>query len=149
VTSKPGERPVVRLAADANVLLSAAMGRAAFKVMQPSFPVSVTLACVASVVDEVREYLPSVAEEQGLDSNKVLALFEAFEIEEHPVGIYQAKLEEARRQIWKRDPDDVELLALALSLGIPVWTNDKDFEDTKVERYTTAQLLAKYGVFGK
>ena len=149
MTSKPGERPVVRLAADANVLLSAAMGRAAFKAMEPSFPVSVTLACVASVVEEVREYLPSVAEEQGMDSNKALVLFDAFEIEEHTPDVYQDKLEEARRQIGKRDPDDVELLALALSLGIPVWTNDKDFEDTTVERYTTAQLLAKYGVYGK
>lgn len=149
MTSKPGVRPVVRLAADANVLVSAGMGRAAFKVLQPSFPAAVTLECVASVVLEVREYLPLVAKENGLDPNKALALFDAFEINEHPRKVFQDKLEEARRQIADRDPDDVDLLALALSFGIPVWSNDRDFESAKVERYTTAQLLAKYGIRSK
>ena len=149
MTSRPGERPVVRLAADANVLLSAAMGRAALRILEPSFPVAVELDCVASVLREVREYLPIVAEEYRLDAHKVLALFDAFEIREHPPDVYQGRLDEARRQIGDRDPDDVDLLALALSLGIPVWTNDKDFQITGVERYTTAQLLAKYAIRGK
>jgi len=33
------------------------------------------------------------------------------------------------------------VLALALTLKLPVWSNDNDFEDAGVEWYTTAELL--------
>ncbi len=59
---------------------------------------------------------------------------------------YAGKVEKAARAIAKRDPDDVGLLALALTLGIPVWSNDNDFEDAPVERYTTARLLRVLGI---
>ena len=41
------------------------------------------------------------------------------------------------------DPDDVALLALALHLGLPIWSNNRDFEDARVRWYTTAQLLKR------
>jgi predicted nucleic acid-binding protein len=58
---------------------------------------------------------------------------------------YEPRITEARRRIGRRDPDDVEILALALHLGLPVWSNDSDFADAGVEWYTTAELLAKLG----
>jgi predicted nucleic acid-binding protein len=51
-------------------------------------------------------------------------------------------LAEARKRIARRDPDDAELLALAIQLKLPVWSNDNDFEGTGVVWYTTASLLA-------
>lgn len=59
--------------------------------------------------------------------------------------VYAAKLAEAERRIGRRDPNDVDLLALALHLRVPVWSNDNDFEDAGVEWYTTAELLQKLG----
>ena len=41
------------------------------------------------------------------------------------------------------EPDDVPLLAIALEHKIPVWTNDKDFENTAIELITTEQLVEK------
>jgi len=35
----------------------------------------------------------------------------------------------------------VELLALAMKLNVPVWSNDSDFKDSGVEVQTTAKLL--------
>jgi len=55
-------------------------------------------------------------------------------------------LKEAERRIARRDPDDVDLLALALALRIPVWSNDKDFDAARVKRYTTAQWLRALGI---
>lgn len=49
---------------------------------------------------------------------------------------------EAWKRIGRRDPDYVELLALAIQLKLPVWSNDNDFENTGVVRRTTASLLA-------
>lgn len=57
--------------------------------------------------------------------------------------VYETSIPEAKRRIGRRDPDDVEILALALHAGVPVWSNDNDFEDAGVEWFTTAQLLAK------
>ena len=60
-------------------------------------------------------------------------------------GAYASKVPEARRRIGGRDPDDVELLALALHEDVPVWSNDNDFENAGVDWYTTAELLRKLG----
>jgi len=57
-------------------------------------------------------------------------------------AFYNSKLPEAHELIGKRDPGDVDLLALALKLNIPVWTNDKGFETTGAKTYTTARLLS-------
>jgi predicted nucleic acid-binding protein len=59
---------------------------------------------------------------------------------------YSDALPEATRRIARRDPDDVEILALALHLGIPLWSNDNDFEGAGVEWFTTARLLRRLGI---
>ena len=55
--------------------------------------------------------------------------------------VYQNKIKGAARLISDRDPKDMHILALALTLKCPIWTNDKDFEDTGVLLYKTSQLL--------
>jgi predicted nucleic acid-binding protein len=57
-------------------------------------------------------------------------------------SVYEDSVAEARRRIGHRDPDDVEILALAIHFQIPVWSNDNDFTNVGVEWYTTASLLA-------
>jgi len=56
-------------------------------------------------------------------------------------------MSKARRQIEGRDPDDVEILALTLQLKLPLWSNDDDFENCGIERFTTAEILSKLGIF--
>ena len=56
---------------------------------------------------------------------------------------YSGSLKDAERRIGKRDPDDVETLALALHLGLPVWSNDDDFEEAGIVWYTTAEILSR------
>jgi predicted nucleic acid-binding protein len=59
---------------------------------------------------------------------------------------YAKKLPEAVRRIGRRDPDDAELLALALQFRIPVWSNDRDFEKVGIELFTTEGLLRHLGI---
>ena len=54
---------------------------------------------------------------------------------------YASYIPEAKRLLDHRDPDDVELLALALETEAPLWSNDEDFAEGGVSRYTTAELL--------
>ena len=52
----------------------------------------------------------------------------------------------ARKRIEGRDPDDIELLALALAFNVPVWSSDKDFEGTGVAWLTTERMLQQLGI---
>ncbi|MBI4737337.1 MAG: hypothetical protein HY766_14975 [candidate division NC10 bacterium] len=51
---------------------------------------------------------------------------------------------EASRRISKRDPEDVDVLALTLHRGLPLRPNDQDFEEAGIEYLTTARLLAMF-----
>jgi predicted nucleic acid-binding protein len=62
-------------------------------------------------------------------------------------SFYRAHLPRARSLIERRDPSDVDLLALALRAAVPVWTNDRDFDGIPdIEVVSTAELLAILGV---
>jgi predicted nucleic acid-binding protein len=143
VISKPGEKPVPAVAADANVLLSAVLGHAALRVFTVT---DVSVLTTQGVLQEVREYLPLVAKQYDMLPQALEAQLRLLAVRECEPGEYAAKLEAAKRAMARRDPDDVDLLALALAFGVPVWSNDSDFKDAGVEWYTTARLLRRFGV---
>jgi hypothetical protein len=45
----------------------------------------------------------------------------------------------------RRDPNHLALLAPAIHVDLPVWSNDQDF-DGGVEWYTTEKLLRQLGI---
>ena len=51
--------------------------------------------------------------------------------------------DEAQQRIAARDPDDWPTVALALALGLPVWSQDKDLADVGVEVFTTGEPLTR------
>lgn len=84
---------------------------------------------------------PPWAKKKRLDLDTLLLACAALPVTVVERSDYQQKLATARRRIGRRDPDDVDVLALALTLNLPVWSNDNDFEDSGVEWHTTAELL--------
>ncbi len=127
------------VAADSNVLLSAAVGRAARRIFEkvPRLRVVTTEA----TLDEVKKYLPLMALRYGLDLEQVEEALKLLSIQVFSESHYRTHLPEARKYIEKRDPDDVALAALALKLNIPIWSNDRDFEGLPIDVYPTARLL--------
>jgi predicted nucleic acid-binding protein len=134
---------VERIAADANIVLSAAIGGAARRVFnRPGLEIVTTV----FTMSEVLEYLPELAESRNIALELLEAQLGLLAVREHNVSEYREFLPEALRRIGKRDPEDVDLLALALALQIPIWTNDRDFQGTGVRCYTTARLLKLLGL---
>ena len=129
----------MQLVADANVLLSAVIGGRAALVLRHERVEQVFTPAAAH--DEVFEYLPSLARRKRLDLDTLLLAGAALPNAIVERSEYEANLSTARRRIGKRDPDDIDVLALALTLKLHVWSNDNDFEDAGVEWYTTAELL--------
>ena len=134
----------MQLVADANVLLSAVIGgRAGLALRHDGVEHVFT---PAAAYDEVLEYLPSLAKMKRLALDTLLLAVAALPVTVMERSEYEAKLPAAGRRIGKRDPDDVDVLALALALKLPVWSNDSDFEDSGVERHTTAELVKMLGI---
>jgi len=137
----------VQLAADANVLLAAAGGHAAKKVF---FDVpGVRVFSTDHVLDETRAYVPEFSESYSLDPDQVVRALGTLGVKALPRVVYESRIPEASRRIGGRDPDDVELLALAIALRVPIWSNDNVFRRARHEWYTTARLLAKLGLHGR
>jgi predicted nucleic acid-binding protein len=129
----------VKLAADANVLLSAVIGgRARLALNHPQVGEVFT---TEHTFAEVEEYALLLARKKRLPSDILLLAVAALPVTLVLRSRYAKSMVEAARRIAPRDPDDVDLLALALHLQIPLWTNDRDFEHLNVDLFTTERLL--------
>jgi predicted nucleic acid-binding protein len=62
-------------------------------------------------------------------------------IEWKPAADYNHLGDEAERRIAARDPDDWPTVALALTLHLPVWSQDKDLTSAGLDVLTTGELL--------
>jgi predicted nucleic acid-binding protein len=137
--SRAGERPAVRLVADANVLLSAVLGGQAKAVLE--HPVVESVVTTAATFEEVQEYAGHLAQKKRLHHELVLLAVATLPVAIVPREQYKDALPRARRKIAKRDPDDVEVRALAMRLGWPLWSNDNDLEVAGIEWYTRPSVL--------
>jgi predicted nucleic acid-binding protein len=99
--------------------------------------------CVATraVAKEIARHIPSLAAKRGLDEALLLSALQVMPVEWKPDADYETKRAQAERHMADRDLDDWPTVALALELGLPVWSQDKDFADAGVEVFTTGQLL--------
>jgi len=137
----------VRLAADANVLLSAVIGGRARLVL--SHPAVEEVLTSETVFAEVEEYAAVLGHKKKIPEETVMLAVASLPVSIVARAVYAQSIAQARKRIGWRDPDDVELLALALYFKIPLWSNDNDFEGCGVERFTTAELLKRLSVESK
>jgi len=125
--------------ADANVVLSALIGgRSRLVIASQHGPRCVATEAVAS---EITRHTPTLAAKRGLDSSLMFAALAVMPVAWKPESEYAPRRREAEERIAARDPEDWPTVALALQLGLPVWSQDKDLTDAGVEVFTTGELL--------
>jgi predicted nucleic acid-binding protein len=129
----------VNLAADANVLLSALIGGRARLVLDHSQVHEVFT--TEHTLSEVEEYVPILSKQKRLPSDILLLAVAALPVTLVSRAQYAKSIAEATKRNGSRDPEDIELLALALHLQIPIWSNDRDFGQVDVDLFTTESLL--------
>jgi predicted nucleic acid-binding protein len=126
---------------DANVLMRAVLGRRVARLLA-TFAAQVTFLAPDKAFDEVQEHLAAVLDKRGESSalpqalDMLLALRVA--VQTVPHAEYRAMKPAAMARIGPRDPDDWPVLACALMLNCPIWTEDRDFFGTGVATWTTA-----------
>jgi len=134
--------PIAAVVADANVLLSAVVGKAALRVIEDH---DVAVHATRFNGEEVEEYLPRLAAKYGLPEDLVQLQWRLLPVVLHSESEYAERLPEALQQLRERDPEDAHALALAWTLKLPLWSNDRGLEGQAVKRYTTARLLRALG----
>jgi predicted nucleic acid-binding protein len=96
---------------------------------------------------EVEAHLPEFAERYSLTLPGLHEAVAALPVEVYAETDYAMHLLEAKRLLGQQDSGDVHLLALALALDVPIWSNDNDFTRAlPVEVFRTAELIRLLGV---
>jgi predicted nucleic acid-binding protein len=130
--------PIAGVVADANVLLSAVVGKSALRVFT-EFAIQVHASQFNA--DEVMEYLPEMAQKYKLPVELVSLQWKLLPLRLHREEDYKAYLPDALAELKNRYPEDAHVLALAKSVGLSIWSNDRDLANVTVECLTTAKLL--------
>ena len=126
---------------DANVLMRAVLGRRVDRLLQ-RFASQVTFLAPDVAFDDVHEHLASVLTQRGEPRalqpalEKLARLRLAVRVVDP--SEYEVMKPAALARICPRDPDDWPILACALALKCPIWTEDRDFFGTGVATWTTA-----------
>lgn len=133
------------LIVDANPLLSALLGGAALPILcDPEFRFITT----EKTTWEVKRYIPKIVEKlrtagkTAWTDGRLERLFHQLPVAAFGDDFYGSFLPEARRLIEHRDPEDIDLLALALQTKLPLWTEDRDFDSIPgIEIIRTSDLI--------
>lgn len=129
---------------DANPLLSALLGGKARSVLLSGKFEFITSEYTTW---EVKKYIPLVSERTGVNEEELLFVLNHFPIQAFQPKEYDDKRKAAEELIVKRDPKDVDILALALKFNAPLWSEDKDFEGIEgLILFKTSDLLNKLAV---
>jgi predicted nucleic acid-binding protein len=129
------------LVLDANILLRAVLGTKVRTLIE-TYADSVDLLAPDSAFAEAREHLPEILSKRGLPIQPSMQFLESLQESVQPVACeaFAALEETARRRLKGRDEEDWPVLALALTNGFPIWTEDSDFFGSGVATWTTNRV---------
>jgi len=131
-------RPLVL---DANILLRAVFGVRVRELLE-SYEDSAVFYSPDVCFEDARRYIPDIALRRRFDAEVALDLLDqvALIVEAVDRSLYERYEEIARARITFRDPDDWPVVAAALMLKAPIWTEDQDFFGTGVATWTSNRV---------
>jgi predicted nucleic acid-binding protein len=129
------------LVLDANILIRGALGKRVRSLLE-KYEDSAEFFAPDACFEQAREHLPAILEGRGVDANSGLAVLKEIELLVQPVNreLYQEHEHVARERMSARDIENWPVVALAMSLGIPIWTEDQDFFGSGVATWTTDRI---------
>lgn len=129
------------LVLDANILIRAVLGTKVRNLILENTQ-SVNFFVPEVCVADARKYLPEILSSRGLDPLPAIQLLSGLmrHIQILELGWLEDFEESARERMKNRDPDDWHLLAAALALDCPIWTQDADFFGVGVITWSTQHI---------
>jgi predicted nucleic acid-binding protein len=129
------------LVLDANILIRAVLGSRVLLLLR-KYADRVDFHAPCTAFQEAREHLPGILGRRGVPVEPAIAALDALAefiqtVETETYARFEAL---ARQRIDRRDEDDWPILASALALGCPIWTEDTDFFGCGVATWTTDRV---------
>ena len=126
---------------DANILIRAVLGK---RVRELIFDNASAVKFFAPdvVYADARKYLPALLKKRGVDASAAMLVLDQLELVVQPIDaeLYEGMQQQALQRIAVRDADDWPVLACAMTLGCPVWTEDADFFGTGVATWASDRI---------
>lgn len=134
--------PSRALVLDANILVRAVLGKRVRAVIE-AYAESASFFVPEVAYAEAEEHLPTLVVRRGGDPEKALSFLHSLRSLVVVIGneVYGELEAEARERLRGRDPEDWPILASALALGCPIWTEDTDFFGCGVATWTSDRVL--------
>lgn len=127
-----------RIVLDANILIRAVLG---VKVRQllVRYANSVDFHVPTEALADAEKYLPGILLKRGLSQEDAEIGLDAVKllVEEVPSEMTLPLRADALKRIGRRDPDDWPIVAAALALQCPIWTEDQDFFGSGIATWTS------------
>jgi predicted nucleic acid-binding protein len=129
------------LVLDANILIRAVLGQRVRRILEAHAD-SITFFVPETAYAEAEEHLAALVVKRGGDPAKAVAALRSMAAlgtmaSQDLYGDFEA---EARKRLGARDPEDWPILAAALALGCPIWTEDTDFFGCGVATWTSSSI---------
>ena len=133
----PGKALVI----DANILVRAVLGRRIREIIE-TYAEQASFFVPEVAYAEAEEHLPALVIRRGGDPDKALRFLLSLRGLVDLIGseVYNHFESTARKRLGDRDPDDWPILAAALAIGCPIWTEDTDFFGCGVPTWTTSRV---------
>jgi predicted nucleic acid-binding protein len=129
------------LVLDANILLRAVLGRRVRETLE-TYEDQARFYTPDVCFQDAQRYIPVISKERGLDVDLGLSVLNQIGrvVEQVDRSLYEEHQIAARGRIGLRDPDDWPVVATALLLDLPIWTEDQDFFGTGVATWTSDRV---------
>jgi predicted nucleic acid-binding protein len=129
------------LVLDANILMRAVLGKQA-RALLAKYGERIEFVAPDVAFDEARKHLPEVIERRKLETEPFMAYFDSLAnvVQLVKSETYSGFEAIARQRLVRRDEDDWPILAAALALRCPIWTEDTDFFGCGVATWTTDRV---------
>jgi predicted nucleic acid-binding protein len=130
-----------RVVLDANILLRGVFGVRVRGLLE-AYEDSVSFFSPNICFEDARKYIPQLASRRNFDPASGLFVLDqlAIMIEVVDCSLYEDYETPARDRISSRDVADWPVVATALLLDCPIWTEDQDFFGCAVATWTTSRI---------
>ena len=91
---------------------------------------------------DAQKYLPALLAKRDVQGDAALKVLDSLKtiVQSIDAEFYEGMQQQAMQRIAVRDVDDWPVLACAMTLGCPVWTEDADFFGTGVATWTSDRI---------
>ncbi len=126
---------------DANILIRAVLGRRVRELVVDNAGTVKFFAPDVAYAD-ARKYLPTLLKKRGIDPATAMLVLDHLEkiVQSMDAALYTDLQVQALQRIAMRDADDWPVLACAMRLDCPVWTEDADFFGAGVATWTSDRI---------